>query len=153
MPERIDSAISTLQEEEKTLMGRKSALDEQASELDTALKRIRGALSALGVATAGKTGGRRGSAKPSPDKLVVREAVVASLRGQAFRMDQLRSEVERHVTERGYSRMGLSLRFKEVLSEDQFTTASHDDELIMLQDNAIEGTTSAFQENAAESRS
>lgn len=152
MLERIDSAISTLKEEEQALIGRKSALDEQSSELEAALKRVRTALSALGVATATKTG-RKGSSKPSPDKNAVRQAVIAVLQEQAQRIEQLRADVEHRVVERGFSRMGLSLRFKEVLGEDQFTRAPHDDQLIMLRDTAAQSHTSEFQENAAEGSS
>lgn len=132
MLERIDSAISTLQEEEKTLLERKSELDQQSSDLDTALKRVRGALSALGVANSGKSAGKRGATKPSPDKNVVRDAVTESLRTKSLRLDELRAEVERRVAESGYSRMGLSLRLKEVLSEDQFNCSGQDDQLVTL---------------------
>ncbi|QEG37693.1 hypothetical protein [Bythopirellula goksoeyrii] len=153
MPERIDTVIASLQDEEKTLLSRKTDLDQQASELEAALKRIRGALSALGVASATRTKSKKGPSKPSPDKHLVRDAVTASLQEQALHLEPLRVEVERQVVERGYSRMGLSLRLKEVLGEDRFTRASHDDQLIMLQDPAAKSTTSELQENAAESSS
>lgn len=153
MLERLDSAISSLQEEEKTLLGRKSELDQQASELDAALKRVRGALSALGAATSGKPGGKRGPAKPSPDKNVVRDAVTQSLRTQSLRENDLRAEVERRVASSGYSRMGLSLRLKEVLGEDQFTRSPQDDQLVMLRDSSAAEATPVLQEHAAESNS
>ncbi|MEQ8849908.1 hypothetical protein [Botrimarina sp.] len=120
MEERLDSVVTSLQTEEEALQGRKSTLRKQVDEIDFALKQVRAALTALGVRTSGKSGGRRASAKPSPDKISVREAVVGSLDGHTLTLERLRGEVERRLQEQGYSRMGLALRLKEVLAESEF---------------------------------
>lgn len=119
MQERLEPVITNLQSEEATLLERRSALTQQVEELDASLKQVRGALAALGVQTTGKASGRR-AAKPSPDRAVVREVVLAALDGRVLQADQLRSEVEQRLQERGYSRMGLALRLKEVLGEPEF---------------------------------
>lgn len=134
MQQRIDSAISTLQDEEETLLREKSKLDQQASELETALKRIRGARTALGVRSPGKSSGKKGAAKPSPDKQIVREVVIATLPDKSLQADELKTGVELQIKERGYSRMGLSLRLKEVLGEDQFIQSADGYHLVPNQD-------------------
>ena len=143
MPARIETAIATLQDEEKTLLDQKSELDQKASELDSSLKRVRGALSALGALSPTRAGSRKGSTKPSPDKAAVRDAVRASLQSQPLQMDALRAEVERQLSERGYSRMGLSLRLKEVLGEDEFSESA-EGRLISMQAAATLEATSPF---------
>ena len=150
MPERINSAITALQEEEETLLRRKSKLDEQASEIDAALKRVRAALTALGVRVAAKPSGKKGSSKPSPDKVVVREAVMAALQVETLGADALRAEVERQLTERGYSRMGLSLRLKEVLGEEEFTESARGYLLSSSQDANSSKATPVFEEVSVE---
>ncbi|WP_425395401.1 hypothetical protein [Aeoliella sp.] len=151
MLERLNSAISTLQQEETTLLERKSELDQRASELDDALKRVRGALTALGVSSTGKLNGKRGTTKPSPVKTVVREAVVAVLQTSALQANELRAEVERRLRERGYSRMGLSLRLKEVLSADEFEETPAGYQLAALHTTPRTEAVPVFPERVAES--
>ena len=120
MDGRIESVVSTLQEEEQALLSRKSELDQQSKEIEVALKRVHGALSALGERGASKTGRKNATSKPSPDKNTVRDAVCATLGNSVLEADDLKTAVGERLGELGYSRVGLSLRLKEVLSEDAF---------------------------------
>lgn len=151
MHDRIDSVVSTLEAEEQQLLSQKADLDRQASELDAALRRIKGALKALGAASSAKSETKKAPAKPSPDKAVVREAVLASLQGKTLKENELRTDVEQFLAERGFSRMGLSLRLKEVLREESLTESPDGYQLTPLQESDSLNLISVHHQKAADS--
>ena len=114
---QVGAIVEELTREQAKLRERLVALKNELAEIEAALARVNGALDAL----RGKESVKR-IRRPAASKQDVIELVEAVLsERQPLRRDVLRQEVEQRVLASGKSRMGLALRFKEALSESQFT--------------------------------
>ena len=122
----MNDTISTINQqidaEADKLRSRLVALEDQVKETKDELARLESARSVLSgkkprqVSTAQKKSG-----KPAPTKEKVAELVEHALRTNGKQnVDSLKSLVSDGLAEAGYSQVGFSLRFKEVLASERF---------------------------------
>lgn len=119
---KLPNLVDELREEERNLSEIVSELREEIEKYESDLGRVQGALKALGQSTS--KGKKKGGGKPAPSKAVVEETV-NRLRSERHGIgeEELKGAVESHLVENGYSRSGLALRLKEVLSQSPSESA------------------------------
>ena len=143
MEDRLADIKTQLRSEEanlQELVGRlQTELDSRAAELD----RIQAALRELDGEKA-KPAVKKTSRKPAASKAQVRDVIVTLLEEHCVIEEKpLMKLVEKAVTSFGKSRMGLALRFKEVLAEERFVDSPAGYRL--AEQTAAEPTSSATQ--------
>ncbi len=120
----IDDAVSMLEKERERLLSELTEVKAREGELLVELTQIEEGVAALSSKPIKKTAGsrkKRSPGKPSPTRKDVVEAISALLaNGENFTEDELKPKVEEIITSQGKSKMGLSLRFTEALSEPEF---------------------------------
>ena len=121
----IESIVTKLRDEETRLNRKREAIQQGLNTVESELTRVQAGIAALTGGSSSKSGKGR-SLKPSPTKDVVRSAVEAVWRNDGqLETEKLKQAVGSQLADEGYSRVGLSLRLKEVLQEsrgDQTTT-------------------------------
>jgi hypothetical protein len=112
----LSSIVEQLREEEGRLGDQQAELKDRLACVETDLKRVRGALSALGEKPVTKSGG-----KPAATKKEVIQVIADVLQSQGtVEKEALRQSVEARLAEKGKSRQGLALRFEEALKDHRF---------------------------------
>ncbi len=112
----LSSIVEQLRQEERRLGTQQAELTVALTSLEADLKRVRGALSALGEKPATKSGRKAAATKKD-----VIQGISDVLRNQgAVENDALRRSVEAQLAEMGKSRQGLALRFEEALKDPRF---------------------------------
>ncbi|MEN1681424.1 MAG: hypothetical protein AAGJ46_17730 [Planctomycetota bacterium] len=133
--QQVDRIHGESKEEESRLLADKSRLSEEVAAIDSSLARIQQALAAL----EGNAMPRSKPSKPSPKKDDVRNAARNALHARhALHAEELRSIVGAELQGQGFSRAGLALRLKEVLSEESF--AEGPDGIFLKEDVAADAT-------------
>ena len=112
----LSSIVEQLRQEESRLGTQQAELKVKLTSVEADLKRVRGALSALGEKPAAKAGG-----KPAATKKDVVQAVSHVLENhEVVAHDDIRRGVEAQLADRGKSRQGLALRLEEALKDPRF---------------------------------
>lgn len=124
MTNELDSVTQTLKEQESKLIETISELEESINGYRGDLERIQGAIAALQQKPKKK---RKAPSKPSASKTDVESALMGAKDSNPEANDeQLREIAEKHLIEKGFSRSGLALRFKQVTSQLESKEASID---------------------------
>ena len=117
---QFDTIVQTLRDEEAELLSKQQKLTKQRTEVEQALTKVRGAMKSLGSKGSGK-GNARTYQKPAATQEEVLKAVTSILRKRGpLQHDALTALVSQVITKAGRSRLGLTLRLKETLSQPQF---------------------------------
>ncbi len=110
--------VEQLRREESRLGAQQAELKAGLATVEVDLKRVRGALLALGEKPVTKSGG-----KPAATKKEVTRMIADVLQSQGtVEKEALRRSVEARLAERGKSRQGLALRFEEALKDPRFVS-------------------------------
>jgi hypothetical protein len=112
----LSSIVEQLRQEERRLGTQQAELTVALTSLEADLKRVQGALSALGEKPATKSG--RKAAATKKDVIQVISDVLHSQ--EVVENVALRRSVEVQLGEMGKSRQGLALRFEEALKDPRF---------------------------------
>jgi hypothetical protein len=113
----LGSVVEQLRAEQDRLVARERALQSELSMLQRDLKRVRGALAALGE----KANTNKAAAKPAATKEDVVVAICQVLSDETvLAHDALRAKVEAALRAAGKSRRGLALRLQEALKDSRF---------------------------------
>ncbi len=117
----LGDITSSLKQEEERLSAELNELKKKAKLVELDLKRIRDARSALGAGRKSANSKR----KPAPTADDVKKAVNKALVADGpLEEPVIRERVERELADEGKSKMGLSLRMKEVLNSMDFVESS-----------------------------
>lgn len=115
MTNELDSVTQTLKEQESKLLETIAELEDSISGYRGDLERIQGAIAALQQKPKKK---RKSPSKPSASKADVESALMGAKDSNPEANDeQLRAIAEKQLIEKGFSRSGLALRFKQVTSQ------------------------------------
>lgn len=118
----LDSVTQTLKEQEVKLLETISRLEERVAHHQANLERIRGAISALELKPKQPRKKRKASSKPAASKADVESALMSAKDMNPGGSDeQLQSIAAENLIRRGFSKVGLVQRFKQVLEQGQVT--------------------------------
>ncbi len=118
MPTKLQSIAEQLSEEHARLTKERNAVTENLVRIDGELKSVEQALAALKEKP---KQAKAKTSKPAPKRDDVEQVAEQILSEQgALETEALKKEVGAKLAEAGYSKMGLTLRLKEVLGSDGF---------------------------------
>lgn len=122
----LGSVIQTLKAQEAKLIEVISELEETLKQHSTDLEKIRGAIASLDPSLKPSRKKRKASVKPSASKADVEAALMAAKDSNPEATDgELREFVENRLAEQGFSRSGLALRFKQLLTPNHSDQVAH----------------------------
>lgn len=108
--------IRELREQETLIMSEADKLRTELKQKELELKQVQGAVAHLAGKPSNKAPKPRKTGRPAPNKLEVEKAVFMALQENPTLSEAaLRKEVEATLDDGGFSKMGLTLRFREVL--------------------------------------
>jgi hypothetical protein len=144
---RLTVISDELQQERTKVESEATRLREQLVAVEASLTRIDAALAALDGThafpkqpKASKAADMKKIATPSPKKVDVIQAMVATLeREPVLDTDVLRQRVEDELQKQGFNRFGLAMRLKEARQSPQFITTPAGIRLAQLQLDGIRG--------------
>ena len=131
----LDSVSQTLKEQEEKLIDKISQLEEEIAKYQGDLERVQGAISALDQKPKQVRKKRKAQTKPSVSRADVEAALMeAKDQNPDANDDQIRSNVEEILLQKGFSKSGLALRMNQVL-EPSAGQQSHEENSVSSADH------------------
>ena len=128
----FDNITDKLRIEEERLSNELKRLQQNTKEVSTDLKRIQDVRKAMNGGRGSGATPRKPAATAADVSCIVKDILQSS---EAVDDSLLREQIAEEVVKSGKSRMGLSLRIKEVLASSEFTESQTGWQLALLRDN------------------